>query len=125
MFIAKKNFNENFKNYNARSSFGSGQPQALPQTRTCFKCGKLGHLANACLSEPLNMAGSFESNERPKSVFMSTFNNGKVPQTKTPSFNNITCENSNGFTTESDPASAVFAAGEGKLQKVYLPLKEI
>ena len=66
----QKNFNENLKHYNARISFGSGQPQAPPQPQACFKCGKLGHLANVCRSEPLNMAGSCEPNERPKSVFM-------------------------------------------------------
>ena len=69
------------------------------------------------------MAGSFEPNERPKSVFISTFNNGKVPQTRTPSFNNVICENSNNFTTESDPASAVFAAGEGTLSKGILAIE--
>ena len=69
------------------------------------------------------MAGSVEPNERQKSVFMSTFNNGKVPQTRTLSFNYVICENSNGFTTESDPASAVFAAGEGTLSKGILAIE--
>ena len=69
------------------------------------------------------MAGSFEPNERPKSVFMSTFNNGKVPHTRTPSFNNVTCQNSNGFTTTTDPASVVFAAGEGTLSKGILAIE--
>ena len=65
-FYNQKNFNKTFINYNSRINFGCGQPQAAPQLRTCFKCGTLGHLANACWSEPLNMAGSCEPNERPK-----------------------------------------------------------
>ena len=64
-FYNQKNINENFNNYNARIDFGSGQAQAHLQPQTCFKCGKLGHLANACWSEPLNMAGLCEPNEKP------------------------------------------------------------
>ena len=56
---------------------------------------------------------------------MSTFNNGQVQQSRTPSFNNVICENSNGFTTESDRASAVFAAGEETLSKGILAIEEI
>ena len=122
-FYNQKNFNENLKHYNACISFGSGQPQAPPQPRTCFKCETLGHLANACRYEPLNMAESSEPNERLKSVFMSSFNNSQVPQTRPPSFNNVICKNSNGFTTESDFASAVFAARERKLSNGILAIK--
>ena len=56
-FYDQKNVNGNFKNYNDRFSFGSGHPQAPPQLRTCFKCGKLGQLANVCRSMPSNMVG--------------------------------------------------------------------
>ena len=111
-FYNQKNFNGNFKNYNVCISFASGQPQAPPQPQTCFKWKKLGHLANACRSEPLNMAWFCELNERPKFVCVSTFNNSQVLQAKTASIHNVICENSNNFTTESDFASKVFSAGK-------------
>ena len=56
-FYDQKNVNGNFKNYNARFSFGSGRPQAPPQSRTCYKCRKLGHLAKVCRAMLSNMVG--------------------------------------------------------------------
>ena len=85
-FYSKKKFNENFKNYIACSGFGSWQPQTPPQRRTCYKCGKLGHLANKCRSMPPNMVGHSVANDKQKSVLMSTVNRGQVPHTKTLSF---------------------------------------
>ena len=119
---SQKNVNGNFKNYNARSSYGSGQPQKPPQPRICFKCGKLGHLANACRS----MLGHSGPNDKQKSVLMSTLNRGQVPQTRTPPLkftNNVICESLNSASTESDPAGAVFAAAEGTFSKGILAIE--
>ena len=121
-FYSQKNFNGNFKNYNARSSYGSGQPQAPPQPRTCFKCGKLNHLANACRP----MLGHSGPNDKQKSVLMSTLNRGQVSQTRTPFLqftNNVICESLNSAATESDPAGAVFAAAEGAFSKGILAIE--
>ena len=114
-FYDQTNVNEIFKNYNACCSYGSGQPQAPPQQQTCCKCGQLGHLANVCRSMPANMVEYSGPNQKQKSVFMSTFNKGQVPQTRTPFLkftNNFICENSNSPSTEVDTAGAVFATGE-------------
>ena len=115
-FYSLKNININFKNYNARSSYGDGKPQALPQPLTCFKCEKLGHLVNACRS----MLGHSVPNDKQQSVLMSTINRGQVSQTRTSSLkftNNVICESSSSASTESDPAGAVFAAAEGAFSK--------
>ena len=69
-FYDQKNVNDNFKNYNARFSFGSGHPQAPLQPLTCFKCGKLGHMANVCRSLPSNMVGYSGPNQKQNSVYV-------------------------------------------------------
>ena len=75
---------------------------------------------------PSNIVRYSGHNKTQKSVFMSTFNKGKVSQTR--SFylkftNNVICENLNSSFTKASTACALIATGDKTFSKGILAIK--